>query len=300
MLNPVHIIRHWLFPHESNNQRAKLLHPSSLTAVMLVWVVFQVFLTVASHQRLGILGYASQISPEEVISLTNERRKTQGLGTVQLDESLSQAAAKKASDMFARDYWAHVSPIGTQPWFFITEAGYGYRYAGENLARDFTNAPDVVQAWMDSPTHRDNLLNSKYQDIGVAVVDGNLGGRETTLVVQMFGTKNVAAIPKPKTTTTSAVANQPVQVTVPVEAPVAAVQSKTTITNLPVSTVNPFDITKVVGIGLIGLFVLVLVMDVVMINRYKVMRWTSKSFAHLSLMVFLLIASIIVGVGRIL
>lgn len=275
-------LRHLFLPHESNNHRARLLHPSSILTLTAIFLGFQVFITQVSRSYPQILGYATaQISSEEVIKLTNEQRQANGLDIVKLDPELSVAAAQKAADMFARNYWAHVSPIGTQPWYFITSAGYSYRYAGENLARDFSNPQSVVQAWMDSPSHRENILNSKYQDIGLAVVDGKLEGRETTLVVQMFGTKLSAPsdISKSSSTTIS----------------VKAAESKVA-TPTPVS---PFDVSRAISITLLAIFVLVLIIDLAHLHRHKIIRWTSSSLAHLLFMTFLLLTALIMSRGHI-
>jgi hypothetical protein len=69
---------------------------------------------------------------------------------------------------------------------------YNYTYAGENLAMNFSEAEDALSAWLASPTHRDNILSQNYEDIGVAVVVGEINGTETTLVVQLFGQRFVA------------------------------------------------------------------------------------------------------------
>ena len=90
--------------------------------------------------------------------------------------------------MFTDQYWAHTAPDGTEPWTFMHQMGYQYVVAGENLARDFGQTDEMVSAWLASPTHRANIMNPKYQEIGIAVIDGVLEGYETTLVVQMFGT----------------------------------------------------------------------------------------------------------------
>lgn len=283
-MDAMSLLHHLFIPHESNNQRAKLLHPSTISVIIGLFVIFQLLLGRFSVQFPQILGYASQISPAEIVRLTNEQRQASGEGPVKLDEALSAAAARKAADMIARGYWAHVSPSGTQPWSFITDAGYQYRYAGENLARDFADPASVVAAWMDSPTHRENLLNAKYQDIGVAVIDGKLGDRETTLVVQMFGTRLSAA---PSVSKTASIAP-----------PVRAATIETLPT--PVAKTSPFDITKAVSVGLLAVFVIVLVIDIVSVHRRRIVRWTSKSLAHLALLVFLLIAAILVNRGVIL
>ncbi len=276
-------LRHLFFPHDSNNQRAKFLHPSSLALIIVLFVGFQITINQLTINYPQILGYASQISPEEIISLTNAQRIAAGLFEVKLDPQLSAAAAQKAADMFARNYWAHVSPVGREPWYFITQAGYGYRYAGENLARDFSDAKSVVEAWVASPTHRDNLLNSHYQDIGIAVVDGTLEGRETTLVVQIFGSK-LSAAPSVGSVSTSIV--KPVYAA---SAPVAAAPK-----------VSPFDLTKAVSLGLLIIFVTVLVIDIVAVYQKKITRWTSKSFAHLLFLLALLISALIISKGQIL
>lgn len=275
---------HFFLPGESNNQRAKLLHPSTLSVIIGLVVVFQIGLGRFSAQFPQILGYASQISPAEIVRLTNVERQANGEDPVKLDEALSAAAARKAADMIARGYWAHISPSGAQPWVFITDAGYQYRYAGENLARDFADPVAIVKAWMDSPTHRENLLNAKYQDIGVAVIDGKLGDRDTTLVVQMFGTRLSVA---PSVSKTASIAP-----------PVRAATIETLPT--PVAKTSPFNITKTVSVGLLAVFVVVLVIDIISVHKRKIVRWTSKSLAHLALLMFLLVAAILVNRGVIL
>ncbi len=273
---------HWFTPHESNNQRAKLLHPSSLLLVMGVFLSLQIFINSFSTRYPTILGFAAQIAPEEVIRLTNIERQSRGLNPLKSDPLLTKAAARKAGDMVARDYWAHVSPTGTQPWFFISESGYSYRYAGENLARDFSDPASVVKAWMNSPSHRDNLLSNRYQDIGIAVIDGRLTGHDTTLVVQMFGTK-LAASAQPEVSDTASFA---------VEAAPAVAGEAT-----PVA--STFDITKYFSIGVLSLFLLILGVDMYVVSRQKLVRWTSKSLAHFVFLACLVVAAVTIVRGHI-
>jgi hypothetical protein len=98
----------------------------------------------------------------------------------------------KAQDMADKQYFAHTSPEGLNPWHWFEQAGYEYEYAGENLAVDFTDSSDVARAWMNSPTHRENLLKKEYVDVGFAVVSGELNGKKTTLVVALYGAPAVA------------------------------------------------------------------------------------------------------------
>src|SRR5690606_36401283 len=86
---------------------------------------------------------------------------------------LNSAAQSKASDMIARSYFSHVDPDGNYVWPKITAAGYGpYLALGENLAMDFSSASATVEAWMNSPTHRANIVNENFQDQGLASVGG--------------------------------------------------------------------------------------------------------------------------------
>jgi len=183
-------LAHLFHPRHSNGHRPKVLHPESIGFVALVLVLVAAILSWApkfSSQLPAVLGFSSSITADEVIDQTNQVRRSQGFETLTYNAALTQAAQKKAENMLADHYWAHVSPTGKQPWSFMSEAGYKYRVAGENLARDFTGTPDMIQAWLNSPTHRANLLGNKYTEIGVAVVVGKLDDYETTLVVQMFG-----------------------------------------------------------------------------------------------------------------
>lgn len=172
--------------HDRVHHRAHGLSLAALFGYLQILVVITVGLYLAKVHTPQILGTA-KFSVQQIVELTNQRREENSLGPLVFNRQLSAAAAAKAADMFANDYWAHNSPAGRTPWFFIKEAGYDYVFAGENLARDFTDAGSVVSAWMKSSTHRANLLDGNFREIGVAVVEGSLGGREGTLVVQMFG-----------------------------------------------------------------------------------------------------------------
>lgn len=126
------------------------------------------------------------MSPEEILQNINTQRQKFFLPPYTLNSQLSQAAAAKAQDMITKNYWSHLSPQGTTPWSFILKSGYSYQSAGENLADGYTHAPALIQAWLDSPGHRRNLLNSNYRQIGVAIVEAEFQGRSTTLVVLML------------------------------------------------------------------------------------------------------------------
>lgn len=149
--------------------------------ILAVVLFFYFSLKVSADQEAAI-------TPKEVIEMVNDSRQTEGLEVLVENKKLSQAAEAKVEDMLKEKYFAHNSPSGKTPWFWIEETGYDYRYAGENLAMDFKNAQDQHAAWMKSPTHKKNILNSDFREIGVAVKQGFIEGHLAIITVQEFGT----------------------------------------------------------------------------------------------------------------
>lgn len=195
----MHVFLHHLFtPHHTNNHRARALHIDALFVYVLLFAIFNVGFRLIYRFNPDILGYATDIRMEQLLQSTNAKRQQAGLAPLRLNATLSDAAAHKAMYMFQKNFWAHVAPDGKTPWDFILGSGYQYTMAGENLAKNFSTSNAVVDAWMGSQSHRENLLKPGYQDVGFAVVNGVLNGEETTLVVQMFGaTKQLATITQP-------------------------------------------------------------------------------------------------------
>lgn len=319
-------LAHLFTPHHSNNHRPKILQNSGLAILVAIFVVVQggLRLTSATNGVGGIvLGFASSITPSQIIDMTNSQRAGQGLQALSSNAALSNAAAGKAAHMFANQYWAHIAPDGTSPWVFIKNAGYSYSVAGENLARDFGDSGSVISAWMNSPTHRDNIVNAKYQEIGVAVVDGVLNGIETTLVVQMFGTRAQVA----SAVTPQAVAAQPqvapqVQATpapqaevvpipeatpAPVENPPLVEGDVDLLPNLVISApaegakvrISPLTITKVMATSIVALVLLVLAYDVFVVHQKKLIRLVGKNWAHFGFFGALLVIIYISTAGQI-
>jgi len=194
MPNLWNTLQHLFHPQRSNNHRPKILHHSAyvyFTALAVVFMGAVQSLHFAPDSLRHVLGFSSSITASEVIAKTNQERAKSGLEPLVLNEALTEAALAKGQNMMSDQYWAHISPSGIEPWHFIDQAGYEYTVAGENLARDFVEANSMMEAWMQSPTHRANILNTRYKEIGIAVIDGTLLGYDTTLVVQMFGKAKV-------------------------------------------------------------------------------------------------------------
>lgn len=130
----------------------------------------------------------SAVLPAVIVDATNDERQDRTLATLRRSDVLDAAAQLKAEHMAKNSYFAHFSPDGVSPWHWFQEADYKYVHAGENLAIHFTDAKEVVAAWMESPTHKANIVASKFTEIGVGTARGRYDGYTTTYVVQLFGT----------------------------------------------------------------------------------------------------------------
>lgn len=140
---------------------------------------------------------AEGILPSDVLSRMNQDREASGLPGLLLSNTLSRAAEMRLEDMETNEYFAHVSPSGVLPWASFESVKYRYRYAGENLAIHFLDADAEETAWMASEEHRDNILNARYRDVGIAVREISWKGGRTVLAVVLFGTRvgDVALLP---------------------------------------------------------------------------------------------------------
>jgi uncharacterized protein YkwD len=129
----------------------------------------------------------SRISAAGIFDLANKSRTDAGLPRFLLNQTLVASAQSKASDMASKGYFSHNSPDGKTPWYWFDQTGYHFLNAGENLAVNFTDSFDVDRAWMNSPTHRANILKAEFSEIGIALSTGYYQGRLTTFVVEHFG-----------------------------------------------------------------------------------------------------------------
>jgi hypothetical protein len=131
--------------------------------------------------------FFAAINAQNLVNLINQSRQTQNLSLLEVNTKLNQAASLKAQDMITNDYFDHTSPSGVSPWYWFSKAGYSFVWAGENLAIHFTDTNAVFDAWMASAGHRDNILNPNFKEIGVAVAEGEINERPTTVAVLDFG-----------------------------------------------------------------------------------------------------------------
>lgn len=137
---------------------------------------------------------AAEITPQNVVEFVNFERKKVGLEPLLENELLSRSAENKAQDMISKDYFAHNSPEGVTPWDWIEKEGYDYKFAGENLAINFKSAEKQNEAFMESATHRKNILGEQFNEIGVAVASRTVNGKKTIVTVQQFGNRGVEIV----------------------------------------------------------------------------------------------------------
>jgi hypothetical protein len=178
--------------------RKNPLHPLQKCVVGIVFLIAGL-----TFVQVGLLEHVqrhaqimlSSVLPGVIVELTNEERLDKAVPTLRHNTLLDETARRKAQDMVENEYFAHDSPEGVEPWHWFDEVGYNYVHAGENLAIYFDESEEVVEAWMESPLHKQNILKNEYTEIGVAAIEGTYKGYDTVFVVQHFGTP---AQPTPK------------------------------------------------------------------------------------------------------
>ena len=161
-------------------------------------IALQVWGYVAPVRTEGnVLAYSTNVTIGGLNDAQNNARASNGLGPLALNNQLNAAAQAKAQDMVARNYWSHNTPDGNPPWLFITNAGYSYERAGENLAYSFDTSSAVVTGWMNSAGHRANVLDDSFTQVGFGIANGtNYQGAPNTVVVAFYA-QPIATAPAP-------------------------------------------------------------------------------------------------------
>jgi uncharacterized protein YkwD len=144
------------------------------------------------------LAYSTEMSLSGLLSSTNSQRASNGAGALTLNNQLNAAAQAKANDMVNRDYWSHNTPDGHEPWVFIDAQGYQYTKAGENLAYGFSSSNETVIGWMNSPSHKANLIDKAFTEVGFGFANSaNFVGTGNETIVVAHYAKPVTAAPAP-------------------------------------------------------------------------------------------------------
>lgn len=173
--------------HKHTKEYLSHYYPFLPLMVSIGFLLFTLFSPLMVNKN--VLAYTSNINPQSLLEATNLERKESGTGILQLNSDLQSAAQSKAEDMVNRNYWSHQTPEGNDPWIFIKGTNYTYQKAGENLAYGFNDSSDVITGWMNSPSHRQNLLDNNYQDVGFGVAQSSNFNQDgpATVVVAMYG-----------------------------------------------------------------------------------------------------------------
>jgi uncharacterized protein YkwD len=163
----------------------------------------QIFLSTTARKQITPGPFRGSVKPQEgtltvsgIIAETNSFRRQHRLPPLQTNEELNSAARAKLHDIFSQNYFAHISPSGKGISYWVEQAGYDSAVVGENLALgNFSDDSDLVEGWMNSPGHRENILNPHFTDIGVAAGKGEVEGSNVWVAVQILA-KPMSACPQ--------------------------------------------------------------------------------------------------------
>lgn len=232
-------------PHEGNNHCPHFLHKESIRNILILVIFVEVFAFLGpTISEINKTGGMAAVLPAILGDLTNEERKSEHLLALNTNPILNKAAEMKALDMAEKGYFAHTSPEGKTPWYWLEQVGYKYQYAGENLAINFADSKDVTNAWMNSPTHKANIVKDKYTEVGTGIATGLYEGRETVFVAQVYANPLVNEVEQLKVTKTEVANKEPLSEIAKVE-DVTNVLGAETVTNTEnKNIVAPVEVEK--------------------------------------------------------
>lgn len=270
-------LKHWLVPHKGNRYKPGIFAKEAALVLAAALLLIEGAYLVQVHIVLKQNGFIATVLPAALATLTNHDRVAEGLTELIRDPALDAVAQAKADDMAAKGYFAHVSPEGKSPWYWLQQAEYPYTYAGENLAVDFTDSADVEEAWMNSPAHRANILKRQYTRIGIAVAQGMYEGKEVTFVAQFFATTKEDAKPAPIASATvrpaeDVPATEPAEAAAPVETPTNVLGVETPASEdspVSVAVTSPSRVVWYFFAGIAGLLSVLLALTLIVHARRK-------------------------------
>lgn len=187
-------LRNTFIPHEDNDHHPHFWKKGSICFILFVAILVEAFIQIDARILVRKDNFLASILPSVLVTMTNEYRLEANAQALTINPLLEEAAKLKAEDMANRGYFAHNTPDGKLPWYWLDLVGYKYEKAGENLAVNFFDSRDVAIAWMNSPSHRENILKDSYTEIGIAMSEGRYKNRNSVFVVQFFGKPKIANI----------------------------------------------------------------------------------------------------------
>lgn len=178
---------------------AKIYWPYLPLIALLLGAAFLNIWQPLQANKPATLAYATEMSRSNLLSSTNAQRASNGSGALTLNSKLNAAAQAKANDMVARNYWSHNTPDGQEPWIFFDAQGYSYTKAGENLAYGFSTSNETIIGWMNSPSHRANLLDTAFTEVGFGFANSAnfVSSGNQTIIVAHYAKPSVAAATTP-------------------------------------------------------------------------------------------------------
>lgn len=180
----------YFIPHAGNKFEPHILHPKRCwfyaalgLGIKAALLIFVLLLPAQAFLMPDILA----VEQSKIIMLTNNFRLSENRSKLYENPKLAASAFAKAKDMAEREYFSHETPDGRRLENFLRDINYKYIYAGENLAIGYFDAESVLSAWKESPTHRANLLDSDYTEIGVGMANGKYLNSPNLFIAQHFG-----------------------------------------------------------------------------------------------------------------
>ncbi|MEI7424501.1 MAG: CAP domain-containing protein [Candidatus Staskawiczbacteria bacterium] len=181
-----------ILPSKENNFKSKILQSKFLLYCVVLVMTLRIVMSLVSINTPQNLFFAD-ITKSTLENFINQTRQSVGLGPLTKNLKLEQAAQLKAENMVQNNYFNHTSPTGVTPWFWFLKAGYSYKFAGENLAIGFYDSQEVYNAWLNSPSHKANIVNPNYTEVGTAILTG-FGENNSIVVVQEFASPKVTIV----------------------------------------------------------------------------------------------------------
>ena len=129
---------------------------------------------VPNHSGRSVIIQTASMSVQEqqAAALINRYRRQAGVSPAAISTEISRQARVKSRDMKTNRYFSHTSPTYGSPFSLMRVLGVTYESAAENIAMGYYNAEDVVEAWMNSPSHRNAMLSDRYTTMGIGYADG--------------------------------------------------------------------------------------------------------------------------------
>lgn len=228
-MNFLKLAKKIFIPCQENNFFPLFLKGKFLNFYLILILILKLF-TIPLIVSISKTIFFADITKTALLEFLNTERKSKNLPPLSQNPKLDQAAYLKAKDILEKDYFAHWSPDGISPWYWFKVANYDYSFAGENLAIGFIDSKEVFDAWMNSPSHRQNILNPNFKEIGISVLKGEFNGSEVYVVVQHFG--------KPKEVTLAKSQEKPIL------PPIPPPETSTEIFATPTETASPTEIAS--------------------------------------------------------